>query len=121
MNGDPEAARPARAYFSNTSTVKLPGTIAPRGLGFWAVGAGGGPKAAAERNRRWVRRSRARVLARGWVAMVVTGVYLSGPSWWMMARLPSPPPHELKMLPVAGSKAVASTPGPMGTVAITLP
>ena len=54
----------AKAYFPNSSTRNVPGTMLGRGCGFSVVGAGTGPYSAVQVKRWWVLGSRASVRAR---------------------------------------------------------
>src|SRR5580658_2943247 len=77
------------------------------------------PASAVDRKRRCVLGSSAIVFALGKVLTFSTTEYLPGLSWRITVIVPSP--LELKTSREAGSKAVASTWSPIGSVAITCP
>src|SRR5712671_533695 len=102
-----------------TRTTKLSGTIERRGCGLSAVAAGGGPNFAVTTNTLCVLESSAIVRAPCCVGTLSAKMNLSGDSSCTTVKTPSP--QDAKASAVSSSKAVASTPSPIGNVATTLP
>src|SRR6266581_5608714 len=101
------------------SSVNVPGTCVGRGRGFSGVAAGGGPNSEVTVYILWLPVSNVMVRAPRCVEIVSTTVYLSGESSCVTVIVPSP--QEANANCVDGSKLLASTPSPMGTLATILP
>src|SRR6267143_2126172 len=99
-------------YLPKMSSVNVFGICVGRGRGFSGVAAGGGPKSDVPVSSVIVRAPRC-------VEIVSTTVYLSGESSCATVIVPSP--QDANARDVDGSKLLASTPSPMGTLATILP
>src|SRR5580704_3223620 len=106
-------------YWLKISRVKVFEMTVGQGWGSSGVAGGGGPNSAVTVYTLWFLVSSVMVRAPRCVRMVWTRLYLSGESWWATVMVPSP--QEANARPVPGSKRLASTPLPIGTVATTFP